>query len=143
MHDHELPPDVPTAYLFVYGTLRSNQPNAPRLGGSTPLGWAVTSGQLVDLGDYPGLVNGEGRVVGELFLIPTAALDRIDDLEGFDPADPAGSLFVREMRDIEVPGKGAFQAWTYRWPGAVKMTIPSGDWVRHIQERDTPKPLWL
>lgn len=141
--EKELAPDVPTCHLFVYGTLRSNQPNAPRLGGATPLGWATTHGQLLDLGDYPGLVDGPSRVVGELFLIPTAALGRIDELEGFDPAEPEGSLFLREIREVDVPGKGAFQAQTYRWPHGGGTVIESGDWVRHLQERDAPKPLWL
>ena len=146
MHDHELPADVPTCFLFVYGTLRSNQPNAPRLGGSTPMGWATTPGRLLDLGDYPGLTSGEGTVVGELFLIPEAALARIDDLEGFDPSDPEGSLFVREMRQVELPGqKATYQAWAYRWPHGDGKEIPHGDWVRHLQSREAiaPQPDWL
>ena len=144
MHDHELPPDVPTCHLFVYGTLRSNQPNAPRLGGSTPLGWATTNGQLLDLGDYPGLIEGDGKVVGELFLLPVAALDRIDDLEGFDLADPEGSLFVRELREVQLPGHQAtYSAFTYRWPHGGGTPIVHGDWVRHLQEKETPKAEWL
>jgi len=146
MHDHDLPPDTPTCHLFVYGTLRSNQPNAPRLGGATPLGWATTDGRLVDLGDYPGLVEGDGAVVGELFHLPLAALDRIDDLEGFDPLDPEGSLFLREERTVHLPGRNArLSAWTYRWPHGGGSPIENGDWVRHLQERmaSHPKPLWL
>lgn len=146
MHDHDLPPDVPTCHLFVYGTLRSNQPNAPRLGGATPLGWATTHGQLLDLGDYPGLIEGEGKVIGELFLLPVAALDRIDDLEGFDPADVEGSLFVREVREVQLPGQQTTHlAQTYRWPHGGGTPIEHGDWVRHLQDREpvSPKPNWL
>ncbi len=146
MHDHELPSDVLTCLLFVYGTLRSNQPNAPRLGGSVPLGWATTTGQLVDLGDYPGLMEGKGQVVGELFRLPQAALVRIDELEGFDPEDVEGSLFVRELREVRLPGHpDSYSAWTYRWPHGGEKTIHHGDWVRHLQDRDaqSPKPDWL
>lgn len=146
MHDHELPPDIPTCHLFVYGTLRSNQPNAPRLGGATPLGWATVSGKLLDLGDYPGLIEGEGVVIGELFLLPSAALERIDDLEGFDPLDPESSLFVREERYVHLPGQNTRrQAWIYRWPHGGGSPIESGDWVRHVQERgeSRSKTLWL
>jgi len=146
MHDHDLPPDTPTCHLFVYGTLRSNQPNAPRLGGATPLGWATTSGRLIDLGDYPGLIEGDGVVVGELFLLPSAALERIDDLEGFDPHDIEGSLFVREEREVHLPSQNSrFGAWTYRWPHGGGTPIERGDWVRHLLERDESiaKPDWL
>ena len=146
MHDHDLPPDTPTCHLFVYGTLRSNQPNAPRLGGATPLGWATTNGRLIDLGDYPGLIEGEGVVVGELFRLPSATLERIDDLEGFDPLDPEGSLFLREEREVHLPGANSrFHAWTYRWPHGGGSVIEQGDWVRHLQEREgsQTKPLWL
>ena len=146
MHDHELPPDVPTCHLFVYGTLRSNQPNAPRLGGATPLGWATARGDLLDLGDYPGLIEGDGQVVGELVELPCAALERIDLVEGFAPLDPEGSLFLREEREVQLPGRsGLLRAWVYRWPHSGGKPIPHGDWVRHLQERNTlaSPPAWL
>lgn len=146
MHDHELPPNVATCHLFVYGTLRSNQPNAPRLGGATPLGWATARGDLLDLGDYPGLVEGTGQVVGELFVLPCAALARIDLVEGFDPLDPEGSLFLREEREVQLPGRAtSLGAWVYRWPHGGGRPIHHGDWVRHLQEREatTPRPAWL
>lgn len=132
MHDHDLPPDVPTCCLFVYGTLRSGQPNSPRLGGATLLGSGTVTGTLVNLGDYPGLVPGDSVVVGELYRLPTAALDRIDALEGYDPDDPDSSLFVRQEKSVVMESGQSLVAWTYLWPHRGGESIASGDWLAHL-----------
>ncbi len=134
-HDHSLPPGTPVCRLFVYGTLRSGQPNSPRLGGATLLGMASTSGKLIHLGDYPGLVLGEGVVLGELYELPVAALERIDDLEGFDPLDPEASLFLRVDRSVFLEGSAEpTQAFTYLWPHASQAPVlEEGDWVAYLQ----------
>lgn len=133
-HDHSLPPGTPVCRIFVYGTLRSGQPNSPRLGGATLLGMAWTSGHLVHLGDYPGLVSGEGQVRGELYEIPNAALDRIDELEGYDPLDPDASLFLRIEQPVSLDGSPTPQiAFTYLWPHASNgPSIEGGDWVEFL-----------
>lgn len=134
-HDHALPIGTPVCRLFVYGTLRSGQPNAPRLGGATLLGMATVHGRLIHLGDYPGLVVGDGVVHGELYELPIAALDRIDDLEGFDPLDSEGSLFLRVERTATLTGTSeSLTAWTYLWPHASQAPfVEDGDWVQYLQ----------
>ncbi|MBK8804980.1 MAG: gamma-glutamylcyclotransferase [Fibrobacteres bacterium] len=134
-HDHALPPGTAVCRLFVYGTLRSGQPNAPRLGGATFLGMGTTSGKLIHLGDYPALVPGDGTVIGELYELPLAALTRIDELEGFDPADPEGSLFLRVERPVQLDGHSESElALTYLWPHSSQAPVlEEGDWVAYLQ----------
>lgn len=139
-HHHDLPTDVPTCLLFVYGTLRSGQPQAPRLGGAVLLGEATTAGELRDFGDYPGLVEGPGMVHGELVRLPEAALSRIDDLEGFDPADPDGSLFCRQLRCIQLEDGSKMEGWTYLWCHGGGSLIPSGDWLEFLQRTRSGQP---
>jgi gamma-glutamylcyclotransferase (GGCT)/AIG2-like uncharacterized protein YtfP len=70
--------------LFVYGTLRSGQTNCRRLGEATPLGPARAGPgfALVDFGWHPAMVaEGAGYVVGEVFLVDDATLDRLDEFE--------------------------------------------------------------
>lgn len=73
-------------HVFVYGTLKRGQcrqdcwPKVPRL-----VRGAWTLGQLVDLGPYPALLEGEDRVWGELWSFDSCditdvhnALDRVE-----------------------------------------------------------------
>jgi gamma-glutamylcyclotransferase (GGCT)/AIG2-like uncharacterized protein YtfP len=144
-HHDELPPGVPTCLLFIYGTLRSGQPHAPRLGGAEPLGSATVAGELRNLGDYPGLANGTETVHGELFRIPEVALERIDELEGCDPDDLEGSLFRRELRRIVRQDGSAVEGWTYVWVHGGGSPIPSGDWLEFLDRTRAGQPpvLWL
>lgn len=139
-HDHDIPSDVPTCLLFVYGTLQSGQPHAPRLGGAKPLGRATTRGELRDFGDYPGLVHGDGTVHGELVRLPEAALSRIDDLEGFDPSDLDGSLFRRERRTLRLEDGSETEGWIYLWHHGGGALIPSGDWLEFLQRTRAGQP---
>lgn len=86
------------AHVAFYGTLMRG------LGGPQPADWgAVTHmgpcrirGQLVDLGAYPGLIPADDAadtVVAELCRIEDhSVLAALDQYEGYQPADPEGSL---------------------------------------------------
>jgi len=139
-HHHDLPVGVPTCLLFIYGTLRSGQPQAPRLGGAESLGPATVEGELRNLGDYPGLAVGTEIVHGELFRIPEAALSRIDELEGYDSGDPEGSLFRREIRDVHREDGTVARSWTYVWPHGGGTRIPSGDWLEFLDRTRAGQP---
>ncbi|HVP28013.1 MAG TPA: gamma-glutamylcyclotransferase family protein [Myxococcota bacterium] len=90
-------------HLFVYGTLRPGLAPAPvarLLDGARSLGAARIPGRLYDLGAYPGArLEGEAgdEIQGEVFWVPdlAARLPALDRYEGFDPAAPERSLFVR------------------------------------------------
>lgn len=115
--------------LFVYGTLMRGELRAPLLARHRPRRWvdAALPGALVDLGEYPGLVEGEGEVAGELVELdePAAALAELDEVEDFLGWGRPGSLYRRDV--VEVAGT---HAWTYRYLGPHGPPIRSGDWRR-------------
>lgn len=108
--------------LFVYGTLRPGHAPASVAGcvdRCACLGGGSTPGRLHDLRAYPGAVSDPAcgqRIHGQVIEVPdNAALRRLDDYEGFDPADPAGSLFVRTQCDVTREGDSprTLRAWVY------------------------------
>jgi gamma-glutamylcyclotransferase (GGCT)/AIG2-like uncharacterized protein YtfP len=137
-----------TAALAVYGTLRRGEPNASFLDGARYLGAGRIAGRLREMPRtadrayaYPSLVlDGAGEVVVEVYdLADPAMLAAADALEAFDPADAAGSEYVRCRVDL-VAGPVA-TAWVYVYngpPEAMGRTIPDGDWVAHRARAGAP-----
>jgi len=120
--------------LAVYGTLRRGGGGRAaaglEVGDVTDLGPCRLPGVLIHLGAYPGLVDGDGEVVGELLRCAGAAvLARLDAFEGFDPALPFAPLFVRRRCTLLQPHGVA--AWVYRFAGdaASFPPLPGGDWL--------------
>jgi gamma-glutamylcyclotransferase (GGCT)/AIG2-like uncharacterized protein YtfP len=106
--------------LFVYGTLRPG--HAPAAVAACVdrcacAGAARAPGRVYDLGNYPGAVLDPacGQLVhGQLLEVPDdATLRRLDLYEGFDPADPADSLFVRTTCDVTTDDGRTVRAWVY------------------------------
>jgi len=99
------------------------------------LGPCVVAGQLWDLGPYPGLVPGEGRVVGELYLVrdPTL-LSELDVFEGYDAGDLARSEYVRRAVRLIEP---EVEAWVYFFNGPLegRLVVASGDWAAYLRGR--------
>ena len=94
--------------LFTYGTLMTGFSRRPLLGAALLEGRGRIRGSLYHFGDYPGLVLDDGGwVAGELYRVPDlpARLSVLDREEWYDPADEAGSLYVR--RTVAVHGVGA------------------------------------
>ncbi len=70
--------------LFVYGTLRRGEPSHSLLAGARFVGTAQTEPryELVDLGEYPALVEGgDTAVVGELYDVNHEMLVQLDIYE--------------------------------------------------------------
>jgi gamma-glutamylcyclotransferase (GGCT)/AIG2-like uncharacterized protein YtfP len=120
--------------LFVYGTLRTGQtarslivPHVRRFEPATIRGkiYAFPMG-------YPGLVEGDGDVKGELMWLDdlAAAFALLDAYEGAD--------FVRLLKLVTSASGKQEAAWVYFLsdPGAVHLAepIPDGDWVRYWEE---------
>ena len=92
-------------------------------GGATFLGIGSVSGRLLDLGRYPGLVDGGGRVSGEVY--------RLDDPELLPLLDrQEGYNFDRRRAMVTLAGGRRARAWLYRYRGPRELAwpIPDGDY---------------
>lgn len=122
--------------IVVYGSLRASFGTQRRLGIDHMLRWlgpAVVAGRLHDLGAFPALTHGNVAVRAELYeVVDPAVGDVLDPFEGYDPADPKSSQYVREwVTLISPPG---VEAWVYRHRRPLDDTslVRSGDWVTHL-----------
>jgi gamma-glutamylcyclotransferase (GGCT)/AIG2-like uncharacterized protein YtfP len=131
-------------YLFFYGTLMPRL--APAEIESTVrqlrrIGRGSVRGQLFDLGEYPGAVlspNGP-PIKGFVFELPDdpKVLDRLDEYEGFNPAKPGSSLFVRKRRQAKLDDGRKLACWVYAYNRPVKTAaaVTGGDYLRRRPRR--------
>lgn len=83
--------------VFVYGTLLKGQrnyeyclsPMEPALKGE------IEGFDMYDLGAFPGIVPGSGKVKGEVYAVDGGQLKEIDSLEG------EGTLYIKEFVDVK------------------------------------------
>jgi gamma-glutamylcyclotransferase (GGCT)/AIG2-like uncharacterized protein YtfP len=117
--------------FFFYGTLIADSGNPVAAAAHVrlrDLGPATARGALHAIEDelgegwYPALLAGAGPVLGQLYEAAPgfgeADLAALDAYEGFDPADPAASLYVRATIVVTDAG-GAFheaQAYSFNRP---------------------------
>lgn len=126
-------------HIFVYGTLRQGG-GADHLLPSPKaefLGHATIKGTLHNLGGFPGLQEGDGDVIGDLFEIhDDSIMSSLDMYEGYREDDPENSLFVRKSICLDtIDGLETFAdtpIWVYFFghnppEGTV---IKSGDWFK-------------
>lgn len=129
-------------YLFVYGTLLSDQPNhrllRPFIDPEQTLAAVLPGAVLHDAGAYPMVVRGVGRVLGEVVWVrPECADEALAQLDAYE--DVADGLYTRETATVITPCCGPIvDAWVYwgnphiaaRYP-----RIPSGDWRAHVRRK--------
>ncbi|MDY0002075.1 MAG: gamma-glutamylcyclotransferase family protein [Polyangia bacterium] len=119
-----------TTRVFVYGTLRRDEPNHRLLASATFVGEASTepSFELVSLGPFPAMVaGGWTSVTGEVYEVDPKTLAALDRLEG------APSFYHRHSVRLE----DGTVAQTYLLPTDQARglpRIPSGDWRRARKE---------
>lgn len=117
----------------VYGLLRAGESGFARFGladAFAPLGPCRLPGQLYDLGDYPGLIEGKGSVIGELFEVrDPSVMPRVDAFEDYWPEDMDRSRYVRRKVRLIEPDR---EAWVYIWLKGLDdaRLIESGDWFQ-------------
>ncbi len=119
--------------IAVYGLLRRGESGFERFGlagAFEPLGPCVIPGQLYDLGAYPGLVIGEGEVIGELFEVrDPGVMPALDAFEDYWPGEPDRSRYERVEVSLIEPDR---RAWVYVWRLSLNRArrIESGDWFQ-------------
>ena len=121
-------------HLFIYGTLRDGEERSGILSkfSSKVYKDCKIRGKLINLqgGRYPGLISGDGSVVGEIHHTPKIqnALKKLDnDVEDFKGYGEDGSLFHRILTySNDIP------CWTYVYAGSPDdgPVIESGDWLK-------------
>jgi len=126
--------------LFAYGTLMHGLSRRRLLGPAVLEGPGRIRGALYDFSAYPGVVlDDAGWVAGELYRVPdlAARLPRLDREEWYDPADEAGSLYVRRTATVRPAGGSPREAWVYVYNGPPRCgpRIESGDWRAHVAAR--------
>lgn len=123
--------------LATYGTLRRALNPSARPGG-TALSFVSScafDGLLYDLGRFPGAVEGDGTVHGDLCRVQTAsAWTALDRYEGFSPEDESSSLFVRRRVDLREPSDTTAWVYWYNGPTRGHSPVASGDWVAYVRE---------
>ena len=124
--------------VFVYGTLMPGYRNherfiAPHLLSSQP---ATVAGWLYDLpAGYPGVVEGDGIVHGNLLELPGQVLDSLDELEGYDPlGEPGENEYYRKLANVRLSNDQEAEAWVYfmtrdRIQQMHGIRVESGYWV--------------
>jgi gamma-glutamylcyclotransferase (GGCT)/AIG2-like uncharacterized protein YtfP len=131
----------PVTGLFVYGTLRRGEERHPVLARhhASDGGAATTTGVLLDLGSYPGLIveGDRGAVAGEVYQAadPEALFAELDAIETFRGFGVPGSLYRRAIVRVRRPGVASLLAWTYVYAGPrdTYNVIGSGDWLTRRQ----------
>jgi gamma-glutamylcyclotransferase (GGCT)/AIG2-like uncharacterized protein YtfP len=112
-------------YLFSYGTLLpEHAPEEIRVAVAKlrPYARGSVRGVLFDFGEYPGAVIDESsrrKVFGTVFRLPRSGdfLEELDKYEGFNPAVPGGSLFVRKLHPVELSSGRLINCWVYEYNG--------------------------
>lgn len=100
------------------------------------VGPCVVAGELFDLGRYPGMTSGNGRVVAELHaMLDVGVVDRLDEFEGYASDRPKESLYLRDFVSLIEPVDT--QAWIYvlnHIPDD-RPRVASGNWRAQLCER--------
>ncbi|MBI1354620.1 MAG: gamma-glutamylcyclotransferase [Acidobacteria bacterium] len=102
------------------------------------LGPCLLHGRLYDLGRYPALRLGEGRVRGELYeLLDPRLLAFLDRFEDYDPAQPSRSQYRRERVRLIEPARWAW-VYVYNQSFAGRPWVRSGSWADWRPEAPGP-----
>lgn len=120
--------------VFVFGTIRKDQPRHYLLGNAKFIDYAILEGfELYYIYNmFPGIVEGNGKVIGEVYELSE------DDLYKLDEAENAVSIKNIEIglsRRVKVKVKTQsgqiLDAWCYVFIQDIEDSpkIPSGDWV--------------
>lgn len=97
-------------WLFLYGTLRRGEARHGWIRRARPrrIVAARASGRLLDLGQYPAMIEGNGQGTGE-----AAGFETLDEL--LPVLDEVEGSRFRRARIVAEMARGPLQTWTYLW----------------------------
>ncbi len=122
--------------VFVYGTLLKGMSRSHSLNTSKFEGLGMIKARLYDLGSYPGIVESNNSVFGEIYDVDSTTLLALDHIEGYDENYSERSLYIR--REVEVTSLNdgsSLKAYTYFYNTSDLdnyYEISSGDYRRHL-----------
>lgn len=125
--------------VALYGSLMRGLGAMDELGISDRLGYVgpcIVPGQLFDLGLYPGMRHGKGRIVAELYaLLDIGVIEALDQFEDYASSHPRQSLYLRELVALIQPAHT--EAWVYVYNAVpdASARIAGGDWRAHLMAR--------
>lgn len=129
--------------LFVYGTLLRGQPNHHLFEGRAERidsGW-VEGVELYSLGAFMMMVEGQGRVYGELVCLRSNAgvyAATLADLDRLEMVDGTEGLYQRVVWTVHLVSGEDVLAWVYlgSWEWVIdRLRIESGDWILYLADR--------
>ncbi len=99
--------------LFVYGTLRPglSSEGSRLVRDLESLGEATVRGVLYDLGDYPGMVVGDGLVHGDVLRVKS--MEQLAALDTYEECDRPAPLFHRIVTTARSRDGSECMAWVY------------------------------
>ena len=95
-------------FVFVYGTLMKNQRNHGYLKDAAYIDDGVLEGyDMYDLGRYPGIIPGEGKVVGEVYQVTSEIEKQLDYLE------EEGVLYLKKPETVRLNNGQTVESLVY------------------------------
>lgn len=117
--------------VFVYGTLRKGESNHHLLKGrSMFVSENAVVGNLVDLGPYPAMLEGNGTVFGEVYMVGEQTLADLDKLEGHP------TLYARRKVPLKFSMDKYEEAYAYFFVQeihGIAKKLPDGIWKRNVK----------
>ena len=130
----------PGDLLALYGSLRRGEQAYREFALENRLQFVspcIIAGNLHDFGEWPGLVEGEGRVTGELFrVIELETIGLLDNFEGCNQVNPDEGLFIRRLVPLLEPARKRAFVYFYNQDPACAPVISSGDWIAYIRSKN-------
>jgi gamma-glutamylcyclotransferase (GGCT)/AIG2-like uncharacterized protein YtfP len=122
--------------VFVYGTLLKGMMRSSVLNTSHYLGPGIICADLYNLGSYPGIKDGDGIVVGEVYEVNKQTLNQLDEIEGYHPLYHQESLFVRQDYEVAMMNGNEVDCYVYSYNDRVNKRdrIIHGDYRRYRME---------
>ena len=126
--------------LFAYGTLMVGFSAHAFLIDAQFISHGILYGaRLVHLPEgFPGAIEGEGEILGEVYRVDEETLRAIDRYEEYYEDSPEKSLFIRKLKPVRlIPMDEWVEAWVYLLnPSLVKefTEVPLGNWREFIKK---------